>query len=791
MASSTPASTLYKDIADSSAEFRTIRLCPAQHDEPISCVLENAVRSDNPQYVALSYSWGPRTNDKTISINGQDFIATANCESALRCIRKTDDPVTLWVDAICINQENLGERSAQVAQMREIYKQAAHVIIWLGCEDSDTSPAFELLEQISELGRYDPLVATSETVGTAAAWQAVENLFTREWFERIWVVQEASLAKSITIQCGRHVMSWTTFNRALQWYHKDIGHVNRGLTRTDSLLLNALEVRNAWAKRQYGSRREPNLESLLAQFSNWKATDLRDKVNGLLGMSDEHAVPELQPDYTKSVCETYTKVVKYLITRDKRLSILGQVDNPAMYMGEPPENKRLPSWVPDWTPDRPYRNRLSETYRPEGDSQVMVTSTGMIMIPGGLNMPGSGYGTWEQDSMVREEMNFKASLDLLADCCFPTGADSPIYYRGRGPEFDPEGTMSLKGIKVDTVHSVTVPLFRAKEDLDDPAFFLEWEKFAILQAAPDAECPYGGSFEDKLDAFWRTLTTDRIYTERSNLRARPVCRELFEQWRAGLTRNANPADAHRPETADTVDYSDESAASRLLYGMFAQLHLSGDAPPDLLRDYEAWKHHLSQLESRPPEPPNPAPSGPPEEYTLPNLEASLRIWCFARKLARTSSGRLALVPEHTQPGDHIYVLYGGSVPYVARPLPGRGTVKGYWVDELGERGEVGAAYRVIMPMHQFVGEAYVHGIMDGEALGYPPIQRTQRLRRVEVPVSGARGEPEFEALDSLTVFKYVPDPLTPEQEELVAKWREGLRAREQDVWFDHVTSVML
>lgn len=789
--------SVYEDLTDPVSDFRVLRLHAGQHDEPIDCTLATVSRSKSPLYSALSYTWGSGTDRKTIIIGGQSVNVTPNCESALRHIRRKDATVTLWVDAICINQNDNKEKSAQIGQMREVYKAAANVIVWLGDASTDTGLAIDLLAQIGEIGRYDPQISTSRNVGTAAAWRAVEELFKREWFDRIWVIQEVSLARSVDIRCGQHEMSWTTFNRALQWYLEDNTHIRRGILDADSLFMNAIEVRNAWAARIYGTGCEPELESLLAQFSHWKATVLDDKVNGLLGMSQEHDVPELQPNYDNSVYQTYINVVRYLITRDKRLDILGQVQNPAMYKGDPPKHdKPLPSWVPDWTPDKAYRTQLSERYRPDDDAQVMTTSDGKILIPAGLHLPKSGYGTWLQDSMVREEMNFKASRDTLAESYFPTLADDgPEFFRQRGPQFDPEGTMRLKGIEVDTIHSVTQPLFRVKEDLDDPTFFLEWEKFAILQMPPGADCPYGGSFEDRLNAFWRTITTDRIYEVRSNLRAKPVCRQLFEQWRANLVRNANPADAYNPDTWGTVDSNDVHALARVLYNSMAGLDLSANGPsaadPGLLRDYEAWKQRISQLEV----PTNSAstttsPLGLQEEFTLPNFERTLRCWAYARKLARTESGRLALVPEHARPGDKVFVLYGGSVPYVLRPLPGRAKIRGYTVDNDGVRGPVGATYVVASPMHQFVGEAYVHGIMDGEAMEYPAsIKRTARIRLVEQRFSHSRGTAELEGMDRVMAYKRVLDPLTSEHKELVGAWKQWLkREKEQEVWFDHATS---
>lgn len=111
--------------------------------------------------------------------------------------------------------------------------------------------------------------------------------------------------------------------------------------------------------------------------------------------------------------------------------------------------------------------------------------------------------------------------------------------------------MLLKGITVDTIESVSRPLFRMREDVDDPHFMLAWEEFALLYSLPSGVvCPYGGTFEAKLEAYWRTLITDRFHRSGGNLRAPPAAADAFQKWRLNMIQNADPTDEDIPVTAE-------------------------------------------------------------------------------------------------------------------------------------------------------------------------------------------------------------------------------------------------
>jgi hypothetical protein len=138
--------------AENLAEFVAISDYTAEPEKPyrggdISLYLRKAIskvrtRQSLLEYEALSYTWGSQKGDRQILCNGKEVIVTENCEVALRHLRQTDKPRALWVDAICINQDSVAERSQQVNLMGDLYKLSARTIIWLGKDDPKTSNLF-------------------------------------------------------------------------------------------------------------------------------------------------------------------------------------------------------------------------------------------------------------------------------------------------------------------------------------------------------------------------------------------------------------------------------------------------------------------------------------------------------------------------------------------------------------------------------------------------------------------------------------------------------------------------
>ncbi|KIM96069.1 hypothetical protein OIDMADRAFT_90441, partial [Oidiodendron maius Zn] len=129
--------------------IRLIHLQPGQGDEPVSCSLVAANIDDSLQYEAISYVWGEWWDAAKLFLDGIPFKVTKNLYLALECVRSPTDEKVLWADAICINQEDPAERSAQVRIMRDIYERAHRVLVWLGREDKEDEQAIALINRLT------------------------------------------------------------------------------------------------------------------------------------------------------------------------------------------------------------------------------------------------------------------------------------------------------------------------------------------------------------------------------------------------------------------------------------------------------------------------------------------------------------------------------------------------------------------------------------------------------------------------------------------------------------------
>jgi hypothetical protein len=131
-------------------------------------------------YEALSYVWGPENSQQTIYIDDYELSVRANLHAALSHLQDRFIERIIWIDAICINQEDKDEKGRQVQSMAKIYSKANRVVVWLG-EAADNS--HEALEVILETAEAQ---STNDVVNEINE-QRILALLERPWFQRIWV----------------------------------------------------------------------------------------------------------------------------------------------------------------------------------------------------------------------------------------------------------------------------------------------------------------------------------------------------------------------------------------------------------------------------------------------------------------------------------------------------------------------------------------------------------------------------------------------------------------------------
>ena len=298
--------------------------------------------------MALSYCWGNANNKTWVNCNGQRLALTKDLLNAIRRLRRKDKTVTLWIDQICINQEDLEERSSQVLLMRKIYKSATNVLIWLGDEADDSNMAIELIPRLSGT------VAPERQFRTIKELQPLKALLSRPWFGRMWILQELGAASSATIVCGNKSIPWQDVSDLVD-HMRYTGLRWRVFGTSKSSLLAFRRLESLNSIREGLSNRVCGYTTFYMS-RDFDATDPRDKIYALSGLCD-YENTFIQPDYSTDIRTVYLGTARALLFADD--SEVSADPSPIcpehsgmrfLCEAERIENTYdLPSWVPDWS----------------------------------------------------------------------------------------------------------------------------------------------------------------------------------------------------------------------------------------------------------------------------------------------------------------------------------------------------------------------------------------------------------------------------------------------------------
>jgi hypothetical protein len=203
----------YQTLVEDGRSIRLLRLLPGAHAAmKVECELFHAQigTAAQPPYEALSYTWGDAAQTVDIGLSGSAFPATVNLEAALRALRRPDSERVLWVDAVCINQDDLREQGAQVRMMWDIYRAADCVVVWLGPGDGDTAIAMDNIANndcrtklsVRQTMRERPADERDPTwcgcragdFATHPSRVGIQSLLNSHWFTRVWVCLRISVS---------------------------------------------------------------------------------------------------------------------------------------------------------------------------------------------------------------------------------------------------------------------------------------------------------------------------------------------------------------------------------------------------------------------------------------------------------------------------------------------------------------------------------------------------------------------------------------------------------------------
>ncbi|KAJ4993122.1 het domain-containing protein [Stagonosporopsis vannaccii] len=341
--------------------IRILRLDRGHQSDPLSGDLHIHHIHETGSYEPLSYVWGDSSRCSEFFCRGRTIALTTNLQEALRRLRRQDRPRYLWVDQLCINQDDQMERSRQVQHMNTIYKNATHVLVWLGNDPlAEARGAFELIHSLAQTfnSAHDKeafRVRYTERLHDQSHeyWEPLKHLCNNVWFTRGWVVQEIGTKAPATLYWGDLKCDWALISGVVQElanFHHMRGRFNLKTSLIKYMFRRFIEPP--------GPSRHDNRFSLMYELQrarHCKLSDPRDRVFMFLGhysmRMGNSLLEELQADYSKTVEEVYFDVAKRALLGDpeKSLITLAAIQHRVLPTrpGVKYEND-LPSWVPDW-----------------------------------------------------------------------------------------------------------------------------------------------------------------------------------------------------------------------------------------------------------------------------------------------------------------------------------------------------------------------------------------------------------------------------------------------------------
>ncbi|OGM44109.1 hypothetical protein ABOM_007282 [Aspergillus bombycis] len=305
--------------------FRLVRLCHGEGPD-IECELFQAwlyPEQSLISYEALSYTWGSIETVESIRMNGQRHGITLNLYIALQHLRFRARDRILWVDSICIDQVNDKERGHQVRHMGDIYKRAERVIFWLGQPTYETNLVLDSLRQLQKestkhacktwelsdprwVDLWSVVQPRLEEEYREIFWeqrQGLEELLSRPWFRRVWILQEVANARAGLVCCGQMSVSASIFSLAPLLIDMTPNAHCRAV----------LDIMPGPSRSGTWWNMNRDLYTLLRKFRASESSLPRDMVFALLGISsDAQDTDRLRPDYDSNEASVIRDVVCFL-----------------------------------------------------------------------------------------------------------------------------------------------------------------------------------------------------------------------------------------------------------------------------------------------------------------------------------------------------------------------------------------------------------------------------------------------------------------------------------------------
>ena len=413
--------------------IRLITLNPKTSDtsntNEIRIKLDQHSIDECPKYTALSYTWGQphRTKDVLVETSSQYIKVTENLHAALVHLRR-GVPVKLWIDAICINQDDIKERSSQVRLMRQIYRRAGQVVVWIHKPDEALSsgdeekwtfvnaPGMEDYRQ-SESGGWTRIPREVDDYPVTEYPMSHLRLFQHPWFMRVWILQEIAYARHIVLKTGTQTMYWDELEECVGKY---IGRVsdprNTSVGESTEVSMAMVSVMSDFRHSiSTGSLAVP-FSDLLYQTQYCEATDPKDKIFALLSLTFD-VKNHFEISYEWSWSEISKRLTMHTIEECFTLELLRCVGTRTTTLN----GDVLPSWVPNLSGrivasalERYDRYEYNQT-APEHRLCNVPLCNETTLVVGGLWVHDVAYIDSSRITTLTDEIDLYTFLDTFSD----------------------------------------------------------------------------------------------------------------------------------------------------------------------------------------------------------------------------------------------------------------------------------------------------------------------------------------------------------------------------------------
>jgi hypothetical protein len=630
----------FPSLQDRNHEFRLLTIYPGRQEAVIECALAyTSLDIQLPPYEAVSCTWGQATRDWMIVVNDIPFGVSENVVAALRALRYQGKTRTLWVEATCVDQHNLAERSSQLQLKSQIFGRAEAVIVWLGSGTIKTHETFRFIERHIE-STSSPAKAEvdwDDAYGHTITGNIAEDILRRKWWQWAPAVQEVAVSENIVVKCGSSSVLWDDFLGLLKWLRCRSVETSRLLSGRSLDCMDTI-------KTTYASGARQDLAQLLLRLCLFESPDPRDKLFSALGVRERGASQYTLMDYTKPMLEVHLDVIETCLHADRSLdflSLAGLGQSEALQC----------SWLPDL-------HQLQPGWRAK---DILAKPSYSNLIASEPSHPASSFA-------AAGDSNTNATIGLSAG----------------------KHILIAAGIVVDSIEIVPA----SSLGRSTPSLLKTWE--IVLSYAFGTLEPFQ-SLTDR----WVARMSQRVLNPESKKAKYVEClvdgnvehcelrRELFRKARDKLLKGVPNYNLRRtrPHYPTPGDFQDAYYRTVLTDRTASQQRASPGYIAACMTDLETNERAAVVLPGDVlPEIPMQKRCAAFQEDFIAAIEASLQF----RTLFVTQTGYLGLGPLTMQPTDMVCVLLGCNVPVVIRQqAPNR---------------------------HVLIGECYMHGIMDGEAM---------------------------------------------------------------------------